>query len=130
MSPQTIIRADRTVPWKRGTVRSAGRPRSAIYQFRDVRAYAVTLDYFPDEDRIFIGYSIGRPLIPEPWMVAEEDPLEGLWLDPQVPVGYLIEDIPVAIQFLNPMRKNGVEKTAVAAGERLLAMLKDLDTLI
>ena len=82
MSPQTIIRADRTVPWKRGTVRSAGRPRSAIYQFRDVRAYAVTLDYFPDEDRIFIGYSIGRPLIPEPWMVAEEDPLEGLWLDP------------------------------------------------
>ena len=124
------IEVHRRLRSRRGAIRSAGRPRSKIYDLDDVRAYAVTMDYYPTEDRILIGYSIGRPLIPEPWLVVEEDPLEGLWLDPQVPVGYLIEDIPVAIQFLNPMRKNGVEKTAVAAGERLLSMLKDLDSLI
>ena len=124
------IEVHRRLRSRRGAIRSAGRPRSKIYDLDDVRAYAVTMDYYPTEDRILIGYSIGRPLIPEPWLVVEEDPLEGLWLDPQVPVGYLIEDIPVAIQFLNPMRKNGVEKTAGEAVDRLLEMLKDLDSLI
>lgn len=121
---------DRTVKWRRGLVRSAGRPRSEIYKLHDVRAYAVTLDYFPAEDRLRVGYSIGNPLIPEPWIVAEEDPLEGLWIDPRVPVDCLLLDVPIAQKFLNPARRNGVEKTAVEAVDRFLGMLKELDDLI
>lgn len=124
------VEVHRRLRSRRGAVRSAGRPRSKIYDFEDVRAYAVTMDYYPTEDRLLIGYSIGRPLIPEPWLVVEEDPLDGLWLDPQVPVDYLLADIPIAQKFLNPMRREGVEKTAIEATDRLLGMLKELNSLI
>lgn len=125
-----IIEAPRRLRHHRGAVRSAGKPRSPIYRFRDLRAYAVTLDYYPPEDRLLVGYSVGRPLIPEPWLVLEEDPLDGLWLDPQVPVDYLLADIPIAQKYLNPARREGVEKAAVAAVDRLLEMLKELNSLI
>lgn len=121
---------DRTVKWRKGLVRAAGKPRSEIYKLHDVRAYAVTLDYFPPEDRLRVGYSIGRPLIPEAWLVAEEDPLEGLWIDPRVPVDYLLRDVPIAQQFLNPTRRNGAEKTAIEAVDRFIQMLRELDSLI
>ena len=123
------LQIDRTVPWRKGTVRSAGRPRSKIYELHDVRAYAVTLDYFPAEDRLHVGYSIGRPLIPEPWLVAEEDPLEGLWLDPRVPVDYLLADVPIARKFLRPLFTPEREVADAAVG-RFLEMLKELDSLI
>ena len=123
------LQIDRTAPWRKGTVRSAGRPRSKIYELHDVRAYAVTLDYFPAEDRLHVGYSIGRPLIPEPWLVAEEDPLEGLWLDPRVPVDYLLADVPIARKFLRPLFTPEREVADAAVG-RFLEMLKELDSLI
>lgn len=121
---------DRTVKWRKGLVRAAGKPRSEVYALHDVRAYAVTLDYFPAEDRLRVGYSIGNPLIPEPWLVAEEDPLEGLWLDPRVPAGYLLQDVPIARKFLNPMRREGAERTAEEAVDRFIQMLRELDSLI
>ena len=124
------LQIDRTVSWRKGAVRSAGKPRSKIYELHDVRAYAVTLDYFPAEDRLHVGYSIGRPLIPEPWLVAEKDPIEGLWLDPRVPVDYLLLDVPIARKFLNPLRREGAEKTAEAAADRFIQMLRELDSLI
>lgn len=120
----------RAVTFRRGAVRAAGKPRSKIYAHSACRAYAVTLDYFPQEDRLSVGYSVGRPLIPGPWLVAEEDPLEGLWLDPSVPVGYLLQDVPVALQFLNPIRREGPERAAEQAVHRFLEMLKELDSLI
>ena len=123
------LQIDRTVSWRKGAVRSAGRPRSKIYELHDVRAYAVTLDYFPAEDRLRVGYSIGRPLIPEPWLVAEEDPLEGLWLDPRVPVDYLLADVPIARKFLRPLFTPEREVADAAVG-RFLEMLKELDSLI
>ena len=123
------LQIDRTVSWRKGAVRSAGRPRSKIYELHDVRAYAVTLDYFPAEDRLHVGYSIGRPLIPEPWLVAEEDPLEGLWLDPRVPVDYLLADVPIARKFLRPLFTPEREVADAAVG-RFLGMLKELDSLI
>lgn len=124
------VEVHRRLRSRRGAIRSAGKPRSPIYRFEDVKAYAVTMDYYPSEDRLLIGYSIGRPLIPEPWLVVEEDPLDGLWLDPQVPVDYLLADIPIAQKFLNPMRREGAEKTAIEAVDRLLKMLRELDDLL
>ena len=124
------VEAHRRLRSRRGAIRSAGKPRSPIYEYLDLRAYAVTMDYYPAEDRILIGYSIGRPLIPEPWLVVEEDPLEGLWRDPQVPIEYLLADIPIAQKFLNPMRREGAERTAIEATDRLLGMLRELDDLL
>lgn len=111
-------------------VRSAGKPRSGIFDRHDLRPYAICLDYFPSEDRLVVSYSVGRPLIPGPWKVAEEDPLEGLWTDPDASVADLLVDVPIARKFLNPIRRAGDEAASVEATDRLLALLRELDELL
>ena len=124
------LQIDRTLKWRRGAVRASGKPRSPVYEFEGMRAYAVMVDYFPTEDRLRVGYSVGLPIVPRPWLVVEEDPLDGLWLDDRLPVEYLIQDIPVAQRFLGFLVRTPEEKAAAAAVERLVGMLKDLDSLI
>lgn len=121
----------RRVPYAPDHVRSAGRPRSNCRQVLPVaEVYSVTLSYAPLEDRLLVGYSVGDPVIPEAWVVAEEDPINGLSLDPRAPVGCLLQDVPVARKFLNPLRRGGAEARAVEAVDRFLGMLRELDDLL
>lgn len=104
-------------------ISSAARPRSSL------GAYAIRVDYYPSEDRLTLSYSIGRPVVPGPWRVVEEDPIGGLWVDPTVDVSEVIRDIPPARGLLNvPPREDAL--VATAALDRVAGMLRDLDGLL